>query len=119
MSKEMSPDYELASVIYLFNNANKPVWFTRLCEVMDGRRTRNQISHLLDVLDAYCITDEKYAKTDDGRGVWVLAYNIDQDAQGLIKEACDKYSDEGSFLFDVNRRIEGGEFGPMGESQEL
>ena len=80
---------KVACEIYKFNIENKPVWFGKLVESMEGVVSKNTISESLDTLTDWMIIKGHYGATGDGRASYL--YEIDPDQVTMIKELYEKY----------------------------
>ena len=51
---------------------NIPVWYERLCEIMDGSATRREVSRAIDDTLDLCIIHGQWTHLEDGRWVRTL-----------------------------------------------
>lgn len=78
---KLSPDLKICVVIYRENQAKREVWRTRLCQLLEGELTKQEISKNEDRLMDLGVLDSEYRKVD---GLWTSCFSICSEAKGFI-----------------------------------
>ena len=64
MVKSLSKELRVAAEIYRYNEVlKKPIWFTKLCEVLKGEMTKGDVAHSINGLFDWLIVKGEYGET--------------------------------------------------------
>lgn len=83
----LADDMKMLVTIHREVKAGRPVWFTRLAELLKDDMNKTTISKLEDRLYDLGIIDKKYERCPDGK--WSSCYRIASEAQSFVKNVAD------------------------------
>ena len=83
---DLADDMKMCVTIHNELKVSRPVWFTRLAELLKADMGRHDISKLEDRLMDLGILDKQYEKVD---GKWTNCYRICSEAASFIENVAD------------------------------
>ena len=100
----ISDDFLISSIIKLYNDAGKPIWFNKLEKLLEGRMSRATISRNIDKLFDYGIINGTWEKNSDGS--WIRAFTIAGEATLLVDKICKEKAVEDDSFRKISAHIE-------------
>jgi predicted transcriptional regulator len=84
---DLADDMKMLVTIHNEVEAGRPVWFTRLAELLKDDMTKTTISMLEDQLYDMGMIDKQTELCQDGK--WGSCYRIESEAQAFVKKVAD------------------------------
>ena len=90
-------DFELLSIIHLFEKMNKPIWFSKLCKVLDGKTVEGYDNMYSDT------SKEKYSLRD-----YIGMKSEVADYMGLLKYSWEDIDNSMTYVYHLDKETSWG-----------
>jgi len=89
MTSGLSDEFKIACEIYKHNQANEPIWYSKLKDIMSTHMDANTVSMALNVLFDWGIIKAEYGGSESGKAAKLLY--VSESAEPIIEELYRKY----------------------------